>query len=71
MDEKFIEQAEMNVQRELEAQIAKIKRTPSLQAIGYCHNCSEALEGAKLFCDTDCNKDWEYRNQINARLGSP
>lgn len=70
MDEKFIEQAEENIRRALEVSISNIRSTPRLPAVGYCHNCSEPLEGAKLFCDADCNSDWEHRRRLATVRGS-
>lgn len=70
MDEKFIEQAEENVRRALDASISSIRNAPRLPAVGYCHNCSEPLDGAKLFCDTDCNSDWEHRKRMTTLRGS-
>lgn len=63
MDEKFVEQAEENVRRAIEAEIAAISKRPKLQATGTCYNCLENVDEERLFCDVDCKDDWEYRNK--------
>lgn len=64
MDEKFIEQAEENVRRAVEMEIAAIRNKPKLQATGSCYNCEESVDGGRLFCDADCKEDWEYRRRL-------
>ena len=29
---------------------------------GYCHNCCEAIEFGKLFCDRDCRHDYKKQH---------
>lgn len=42
----------------MEHQINSIRnRGRELNPTGECHNCSEPLEGHKLFCDEDCRDD--------------
>lgn len=63
MDEKFIEQAEENVRRAVEMEVALIRNRPKIQATGSCYNCLEDVADEKLFCDADCKEDWEYRTK--------
>lgn len=35
-----------------------------------CHNCDEGLEGAdQLFCDQECEKDFQKRERAKAMQG--
>lgn len=46
----------------LDRELALQQRKPvGPPAIGQCHNCGTALEGALRFCDADCREDWEKR----------
>jgi len=43
---------------------------PKLQPTGRCYNCDEALEHRdQLFCDVDCEKDYEKRRRASRTSG--
>ncbi len=41
------------------AAVSKRKPEPGLPFTGECHNCGEAVEAPKRFCDSDCADEWE------------
>ena len=45
------------------------KRMPELIAVGFCHNCGEALRPGLLFCDADCRDDYEKRSKLKQDNG--
>lgn len=42
-----------------EAALSQRKPEPGLAYMGECHNCGEAVEEPKRFCDSDCSREWE------------
>jgi hypothetical protein len=48
------------------------KAAPKLRPTGRCYNCEETLErAAQLFCDVECEKDFEKRRRANRASGTP
>ena len=46
-------------------------RKPELQAVGYCHYCSESVAAGKQFCDGgDCRDGWEMEQAARRRNGA-
>ena len=41
--------------------------TDALPVTGTCHNCDEPVEAH--FCDKECARDWEYRQNILRKQG--
>lgn len=55
-----------NLERSLhEARTAK----PGITANGQCHFCDADVSGKLLFCDHDCQKDWEREQAALQRTG--
>lgn len=58
---------------ERESGIAAAKKAleqPELRPIGVCHSCEEPVSKPKLFCDSECAKDWQwYQDGIRRRFG--
>lgn len=48
---------------ELDRAIAMQQRKPQLDAVGYCHNCSEECNGC--FCCPECRDDFMQRERFN------
>lgn len=51
-----------NEQMEMALTSARLRRNPTLPAIGQCYNCEETLK-AGVFCDSDCRDDYEKRTR--------
>ena len=49
-------------------QEACARRKPELLAVGFCHNCGEAIRPGLLFCadGPDCRDDYEKRRRLKA-----
>jgi len=54
MDEA--DRAQLDIEKELEAQLTYRKPEPKLQPNGICHYCYEEIEDGKLFCNAACAK---------------
>ena len=54
-----------NEQMELTLMSARLRRNPTLPAIGQCYNCEEPLKMG-VFCDADCRDDYEKRTRGKA-----
>jgi hypothetical protein len=54
---------------EQERERALLLRKPQLQAIGYCHFCSEDVPHGKLFCDAACRDCWQEEQDAKKRNG--
>ena len=51
-------------ERMVELAIANVRNQPKLlKPKGTCHWCREKVADLKLFCDTDCNHDYEKHKQ--------
>lgn len=48
-------------QEDLAADALARHRASMLSPIGKCHNCNEKLDFPFLFCDADCQTDYEKR----------
>jgi hypothetical protein len=46
---------------------AALLRKPTLQAVGFCHNCGEWVEPRRLFCSVECRDDWQRERDAEAR----
>lgn len=46
------------------------KRTDRRGPVGLCHFCGEPVQGAKLFCDADCQSDDEREYNAMRRDGN-
>ena len=44
-------------------------KLPTLQPIGICYYCSEAVPGKQLFCDAECCEGWEAEQRAKKRNG--
>lgn len=51
-----------NEQAELMLASARLRRKPTLPAVGKCYNCEEDIK-AGTFCDPDCREDYEKRTR--------
>lgn len=49
------------VEEEMRQRSIEAARTQQVRVkpTGYCHNCAEAVEQPKLFCDPECSEDYE------------
>lgn len=54
---------------ELELELARSKRNPTLIPTGYCFYCNETLGSSRLFCDADCRDDYQHEQQAKQRAG--
>jgi hypothetical protein len=36
---------------------------------GRCRNCETKTDDSRAFCDSECMKDWEYRQKMSKRVG--
>lgn len=60
-----------NAQADLALGLLLTVRRPVLAPCGTCYNCQEALGPAQpLYCDADCARDHERRENARARNGS-
>lgn len=61
----------LNEQRNLEVAIANTlanaTKGPELPRIGKCHFCKESIGHEMLFCDCDCQADWQARRDAEKR----
>jgi hypothetical protein len=57
-------------QEVIEASLAKAlaRRRPveGLAAAGACHYCAEAVGGGRLFCDSECEGEWQRERHLRA-----
>lgn len=52
------EVTQRELERSLEATLAKARTERKLTPKGLCYNCDEPVQGT--FCDADCRDDYEY-----------
>lgn len=76
MDERLIEVVEQNEAMLLANRIEAIRaesKVRVLPAAGVCHSCGEPFDKhdpnyqTRLFCDLECEEDWEEFNQAMKR----
>lgn len=41
----------------------------SLRSVGVCHFCESPINTGRIFCSTECHKDWEHEKQRRKDLG--
>jgi hypothetical protein len=51
-----------NEQVEMTLRSARLRRNPTLPAIGQCYNCENEIP-VGVFCDSDCRDDYEKRTR--------
>ena len=63
------DRADWRIAHEMTTALAKVRRTPLLQADHHCHFCQEPIASALLFCNVDCRDDYEREQAALRRTG--
>ena len=61
--------ATAHIEREAPYLIAASRKPPSPPANGKCLNCDADVDEGARFCDLDCMRDWEVREQQRLLAG--
>ncbi|MEO6919565.1 MAG: hypothetical protein ABI171_11230 [Collimonas sp.] len=63
------DRAEWRIAMDLTVACAHARRTPQLEADGYCHYCDEQVAHGALFCNTECRDDYQREQEAFRRAG--
>lgn len=63
MSEKTDEMEYQSIEANFQNAMANARKAgeSALKPVGSCYNCHEEVEGTRVFCDMDCQEDYEKR----------
>jgi len=62
--------AQWRIEQDLCNTLAHVKKSPALEADGFCYFCDETIQHELLFCNVDCRDDFEKEQQARQRAGT-
>jgi predicted nucleic acid-binding Zn ribbon protein len=65
----IIDKAQESIEKEDAARFAARRFVP-LQHTGECHNCGDAVDANRVFCDATCRDDFDKRRRLNLITGA-
>jgi hypothetical protein len=63
------DRAQDYIEENLRRALAKRAPTGGLVPAGACHYCGEPVGTERLFCDSECEGEWQHERRMRAMAG--